>query len=67
LAFLNPTRQQAVTDDALLAVVLPSVFDLYRDAGQDQRRVREIQSAFGQRLDALDRIERDSYELLYLQ
>jgi len=38
----NPTRQQAVADDALLAVVPPSVFDLYRDTGKDQRRVCEI-------------------------
>ena len=29
----NPTRQQAVADDALLAVVLPCVFDLQRDDG----------------------------------
>jgi hypothetical protein len=44
----------------LLAVVLPSVLDLYRDTGKDQRRVCEIQSTFGQRFGALDRIERDS-------
>jgi len=59
--------QQAVADDALLAVVLPSVFDLYRDTGKDQRRVCEIQSAFGQRLGALAPVERDSHGLLYLQ
>jgi hypothetical protein len=63
----NSTRQQAVTHHALLAVVLPGVFDLYRDTGKDQRCVREIQSTFSQRLGALDRIERDSHELLYLQ
>ena len=35
----SPARQQAVAGDALLAVVLPSVFDLDRDTSKDQRRV----------------------------
>jgi hypothetical protein len=61
------SRQQPVADDALLAVVPPGVFDLYRDTGKDQRCVCEIQSTFGQRLRALDRIERDSPGLSYLQ
>ena len=69
LAFLNdnPTRQQAVTDDAFLAVLPPSVLDLDRDTAKDQGGVREIQSTLGQRLGALDRIEGDPHGLLYLQ
>ena len=63
----EPTFQEAVADDACLAVVPPSVLDLERYARENKGSIGEIQTPFDKRRFALLLIERDPHELLYIQ
>ncbi len=57
-------RQQTVTNDSFLTVILAYVLHLKEDALEDEFGIREVQSPFRQRSLALDWIESDTHGLL---
>src|SRR3954467_2271792 len=57
-------RQQAITDDAALAVVLAQIFNLDCKALEDNSPVFEIQPAINQSACTLGRVEGDAHRLL---
>src|SRR5437899_2257015 len=57
-------RNQAVTDDAGLAVMFARVFELDSRAFENNSCIFEVQTAFGKRLRPLDGIEGDAHGLL---
>ena len=60
----DSASERAIADDAALAIVLASVFDLDRDTREDKSGVFEVEPTIRKRLLSLGRVVSDAHDVI---